>query len=59
MKPQGCVFLERRRFSVNRCKGGICCALALAMLCLSLPCPAEEAPLPAETAAPILTEASP
>ena len=42
---------------MNRCKGGICCALALAMLCLSLPCPAEEAPLPAETAAPILTEA--
>lgn len=42
---------------MNRCKGGICCALALAMLCLSLSCPAEEAPLPAETAAPILTEA--
>ena len=41
---------------MNRCKGGICCALALAMLCLSLPCPAEEAPLPAETTAPIRTE---
>ena len=39
-----------------RRKGVICCALALAMLCLSLPGPAEEAP-PAETAAPILTEA--
>ena len=44
---------------MNRRKGVGCCALALAMLCLSLSCPAEEAPLPAETAAPILTEASP
>ena len=44
---------------MNRRKGVSCCALALAMLCLSLSCPAEEAPLPAETAAPILTEASP